>query len=230
MRFPEQRLTVACLCNLATADPTRLATEVAEIYLGAALAPAGETEAADVAARWTRAELAALAGRYRDPASGQTRRVHVEGETVRVEAAGGTYELAPAESRRFRVVEGPPALRVAFESEGGSWRMREAGPSRPPAVWESFEPVRPSPAELATYAGHYESAELDTTYAVELTDEGLVLKGRRVGGTLIPTVRDEFTQGSMVLRFERDGRGRPSGFRLGQGRIRNLRFTRSDEP
>ena len=42
-------------------------------------------------------------------------------------------------------------------------------------------------------------------------------------------VRDEFTEGSMVVRFERDGEGRPSGFLLGQGRIRNLRFGRSGE-
>ena len=33
MRFPEQKFTVACLCNLATANPTNLATKVADIYL-----------------------------------------------------------------------------------------------------------------------------------------------------------------------------------------------------
>ena len=153
MRFPEQRLTVACLCNLGSADPTRLATEVAEIYLGPALAPDAE-------------------------------------------AAAGT---APADAPRT------PAERAV------------AG-------------VDLSPAELSAYAGRYHSGELDTTYALEVKEGRLVLSGRRVGGALTATARDEFTQGPMVLRFERDVQGRPTAFRLGQGRIRNLRFKRSEEP
>jgi hypothetical protein len=55
------------------------------------------------------------------------------------------------------------------------------------------------------------------------------LTARRLGGALAPSVRDEFTLGSMVLRFERDAQGRPAAFRLGQGRIRNLRFARREE-
>jgi hypothetical protein len=153
MRFPEQRLTVACLCNLGTADPTRLATEVAEIYLGAALAPDAP-------------------------------------------AAAGTE----AEDTRGRMAE----------------RMAPA--------------MELSPAELSGYAGRYHRDELDTTYALEVKEGRRVLSGKRVGGALTPTVRDEFTQDAMVLRFERDGQGRPSAFRLGQGRIRNLRFTRSEAP
>ncbi|HVR69390.1 MAG TPA: serine hydrolase domain-containing protein [Vicinamibacteria bacterium] len=231
MRFPEQALTVACLCNVSTANPTRLATEVAEIHLGAALAPLREAEAraAGAGVRLTPAELAALAGPYREKASGQVRRVRWEDGTLSVEAFGGTYELAPVESRRFRLVDGPLALDLTFEGDDGSRRMREEGRPRPPTVWEAIEPVNPSPAELAAYVGRYHSAELDTTYSLELKDGRLALSGRRVGGALTPTVRDEFTEGSMVLRFERDGEGRPSGFLLGQGRIRNLRFARSGE-
>jgi CubicO group peptidase (beta-lactamase class C family) len=146
MRFPEQRLSVACLCNLSTARPSRLAAEVAEVYLGPALSPSLAADAA--AAR-----------------------------------------------------EGAPAV-------------------QPPAV-------TPSAAELAAYAGRYYSPELDTAYTVEVKGGGLALRGRRVDATLAPTARDEFTQGALVVRFERDGRGRPAGFLLGQDRIRNLRFTRS---
>jgi CubicO group peptidase (beta-lactamase class C family) len=149
MRFPEQRLSVACLCNLSTARPSRLATEVAEAYLGPALSPS-------VAA-----------------------------------AAGGNDGAA------------------------------DRGPS------PSAELATPSAAELAAYAGRYYSPELDRAYTVEVKDGGLALRGRRLDAALTPTVRDEFAQGAMVVRFERDGQGRPVGFLLGQDRIRNLRFTRS---
>jgi hypothetical protein len=146
MRFPEQRLSVACLCNLSTARPSRLAAEVAEVYLGPGLSPS-------------------VAG---DPAAG-----------------------------------------------------REGAPDPKPSL------VTASAAELAAYAGRYYSAELDTAYTVEVKGGGLALRGRRVDATLAPTARDEFTQGALVVRFERDGQGRPAGFLLGQDRIRNLRFTRS---
>jgi CubicO group peptidase (beta-lactamase class C family) len=145
MRFPEQKLSVACLCNLATADPTRLATEVAEIHLGSALGP---------------------------PAP----------------ATNGEDE-APA----------PPATHIAI-----------------------------SAAELAAYAGRYYSEELDTTYTLQVEEGTLALAARRLNGTLVPSARDEFTLGSKVLRFERDAQGRPSGFRVDAGRIRNLRFERKE--
>ena len=39
IRYPEHRTTVAVLCNLATADPSRLGREVAEVFLGEVLEP-----------------------------------------------------------------------------------------------------------------------------------------------------------------------------------------------
>jgi len=42
LRFPEQHLSVACLCNLARINPSLLARRVAEVYLGDRMAPANE--------------------------------------------------------------------------------------------------------------------------------------------------------------------------------------------
>jgi CubicO group peptidase (beta-lactamase class C family) len=39
LRFPEQHFSVACLCNVADANPTKRAREVADIYLASALKP-----------------------------------------------------------------------------------------------------------------------------------------------------------------------------------------------
>jgi CubicO group peptidase (beta-lactamase class C family) len=231
MRFPEQRLSVACLCNLSTARPSRLATEVAEAHLGAALAPSveaavGRPERTGGVAL-SPAELQALAGSYRSPASGLVRRLRVDGGKLKIEAFGGTYELTPAEGRTFRLVDGPLDLEVRFEETASGRRMRETSPPRPATVWHAVELVTPSAAELAAYAGRYSSPELDAAYTVEVKDGGLALRGRRMDALLTPTVRDEFTQGSMVVRFERDAQGRATGFLLGQDRIRNLRFGRS---
>jgi CubicO group peptidase (beta-lactamase class C family) len=42
LRFPEQHFSVACLCNLGTADPSKRADEVADIYLASSLKPKQE--------------------------------------------------------------------------------------------------------------------------------------------------------------------------------------------
>ena len=231
MRFPEQRLSVACLCNLASANPTRLATEVAEIHLGSALGPAEEAHGpggSRTAAAPAGDELRRLAGLYRDPASGSVRRVQVEDGRLKIQAFGTTYALVPAGGRRFTLDDGPAGLTLDFEDAPEGRRIRERSTSLPDAVWNAFEPVRPTAADLAGYAGRYYSAELDTTYTLEVKDGWLTLAARRRGGPLAPSVRDEFTLGSMVLRFDRNAHGRPSGFLLGAGRVRNLRFERKE--
>jgi CubicO group peptidase (beta-lactamase class C family) len=73
LRFPEERFTVICLCNVNTADAPRLARQVADVYLADKLGPASEAEpprsaegeeesAKDVSV--SEAELKAYVGRY----------------------------------------------------------------------------------------------------------------------------------------------------------------------
>jgi CubicO group peptidase (beta-lactamase class C family) len=42
LRFPQQHFSVACLCNLGSADPSKRADEVADIYLASSLKPKQE--------------------------------------------------------------------------------------------------------------------------------------------------------------------------------------------
>jgi CubicO group peptidase (beta-lactamase class C family) len=76
LRFPDQHLSVACLCNLARTNPSRLARSVAEIYLGDRMTPAPEATVAGAprsneaaAGQWTpdAKALAGYAGRYESP-------------------------------------------------------------------------------------------------------------------------------------------------------------------
>ncbi len=47
LRFPEQKFTVVCLCNLASAGPAGLADKVADIYLAKELKPEAAPQAAN---------------------------------------------------------------------------------------------------------------------------------------------------------------------------------------
>ena len=39
LRFPDQKFSVMCLCNLGSINPTHLAFEIADIYLEKSLQP-----------------------------------------------------------------------------------------------------------------------------------------------------------------------------------------------
>ncbi len=77
LRFPSERFSVICLCNLATANPSRLARQVADIFLeakltgpaaGSAAAAGAEAKpkpaSADAAATKPAADATMFAGRY----------------------------------------------------------------------------------------------------------------------------------------------------------------------
>jgi len=69
LRFPEQHFSVACLCNVGTAGPSRRANQVADIYLGNLMKPkeskAKESENKERAEITVAAEqLASYAGDY----------------------------------------------------------------------------------------------------------------------------------------------------------------------
>jgi CubicO group peptidase (beta-lactamase class C family) len=70
-RYPDQRVSVAVLCNSAGADATELAHRVADIYLGDRLKPAPAPQV-------TAAQFAAAAGLYRSTMTGETLRIGSE--------------------------------------------------------------------------------------------------------------------------------------------------------
>lgn len=63
-RYPDQHLSLALLCNAAGVDPTQVARQVAEIYLGNRMKPA-------IDSRPTKEQLAAAAGVYRSTRTGE---------------------------------------------------------------------------------------------------------------------------------------------------------------
>ena len=111
MRFPVERFTVICLCNLSTAPPWRLAERVADIYLADRLEPveeapeearqeAEEAEPLELSAE----QLAAYAGDYYGEELDVTYRLRVEGDTLRLFLGNWLDSaLVPAEPDVFRV-------------------------------------------------------------------------------------------------------------------------------
>lgn len=113
LRFPDQRLSVATLCNLATTNPSQLARRVADVYLGDKMIAAAESGPAVAQGRpaappstWmpTASELAAYAGSYYSPELETTYTLRVEnGKLVVSRRRAPRTELTPTTPDSFAI-------------------------------------------------------------------------------------------------------------------------------
>ncbi len=237
VRFPEQRLSVACLCNNGgAANPSRLAHQVAEIYLGGLMKkeePLAETRKAGEEARpASRAELQRLAGAYRNAESGQLVTLSIQDGKLAADVGGTAYTLVATAPNRFRLTGGPSGIRseAEFDAVRGT-----RSPMRVTTTYddgevetESFAPVErwtPPAAELQQLAGKYTSPELDITWRVAEEGGKLYIRHRGMPDKpLEPTVPGVFTLDGMNLSFKRDAAGKAAGFVLDAGRVRGITF------
>lgn len=228
VRFPDQRTTIATLCNLSTSNPGSLVNQVADIVLSDAITPGATEELTDrPEVPVTAAELASYAGVYWN-ASEETGRRFVPKD-------GTLYEVFGDEQRRlrsfgggsFRTAAEGPRSQLQFET-GTDGRLRvsvRSGAAQTGEVFDHGDAFTPRSAEMAAFAGVYRSEEIDAVYRIVLEKEALVLKRLKVRpATLEPMIKDVFRGGPGTLRFTRRADGQVTGFVLHAGRVRNVRF------
>jgi CubicO group peptidase (beta-lactamase class C family) len=215
LRFPEQRFTVVCLCNLANADPTALAHQVADIYLEKSLQPiAAEPESVGYAD-----DISRFAGKYFNPVSHASISFAAAGDHL----AWGRRPLRRIGDSRFQRLDGPI---FDFDDTGETMRVTGSYENRTILVANKLAAISVAERELADYAGTYESTELGATYQLGVDAGQLTLRNRwNPKLTLAPLVRDEFDTGGIgTLVFRRDANGRITGLGLFDDRIRNVVF------
>ena len=226
MRFPDQKLTVACLCNLATTNPTNLATKVADIYLANEFKASEEkTPVAAPAPTITLSEeqLKDKVGLYRFAASGEVRRITLRDGKLRMDSFGPSAELLPLAPNRFRL---GAAVELSFEKSSQGKLLLKLPRNNRIDAFEGVEAFAPTAQQLADFAGSYYSEELDTIYRVTVEDGKLTVIDRNEQKlALTPTFRDAFT-GRFQAEFSRDAQGRVNGFVVHAGRIRQVKFVR----
>jgi CubicO group peptidase (beta-lactamase class C family) len=221
LRFPEKKFSVITLCNLGTSAPRNLANQVADIYLAGQFPEAQSTGSVTTAAEHV--DPQPFVGTYR---SAESHSVYT------LSAADGDLALfgqhLKSSGTNHFVFPGGPELR--FENgSGNGMRFTIDSPDAAPQVFERYQATALAPADLAQYAGRFESSELEATYRVEVKDGKLVLRmSWQEPATLEPTVRDEFRgPNGEALVFRRDGKGQITGFDVFAGRVRNIFFSKA---
>lgn len=235
IRFPDERFSVVCFCNVSTANPSMLTRRVADIYLADKLKQEPPRRAATAlpvipdAEKPTEQELASKAGVYTEPKSETTLRIEMKDGKLTA-LLGGGFQLVPVAKERFQVLGAPATVSFEGITNGHPQRMLVLNDGEKEAlVFEYVEvTASPSPAQLVEFAGAYYSDELDTRYTVIVKDGKLAVRRRKFEDVaLVPKSADEFTMSDVGgIRFLRDAQKRVTGFEINAGRVRHLLFSR----
>jgi CubicO group peptidase (beta-lactamase class C family) len=236
-RYPEQKLSIAVLCNTDVVPSGILVTRMADLYLGSALQPvaAGTTVAAPPESMTlTTGQLADRAGWYIDANGGLLQIDLHEGRlSVRdVEGDDTPFELSPLAVDRFvLMLGGTPVTQLQFgKAASGRDELRVApvGDASAAQVFEKIRVPPPSVSWLESLAGRYRSDELDVTYTVEARPGGLLIHPVGRPDISVESVdRDTFAGRSAgTVRLQRDARQRVTGFTFNRAAARGVSFER----
>jgi CubicO group peptidase (beta-lactamase class C family) len=100
-------------------------------------------------------------------------------------------------------------------------------PAEPDAPEQKFDG---SSVKLSDFTGRFYSPELETTYSMVIVNDTLIAKHQRHDDTkMIPGKTDGFSNNSLGdVVFTRDKNKRVTGFKVSNGRVRNLLFEKID--
>ena len=237
VRFPEQRFSAICLCNLMSIRSAALTRRVADIYLADQLKGSQvigskidlpEPKVVQVPEK----ELAAVAGSYFDSANNNFRRLYVKNGKLIYSRGTSESELAPLGNNSFLMLGTPDRVEISFKSprSGAPLQMITVIVGVGTSTHESVESATYTTPQLAEFAGAYYSDEIAATYNIDLQGEKLVLRRKNVDGAspLLMQFADSFSAaGTGSIRFIRDKQKRVRGFLLTTGRVRGLRFDKT---
>ena len=231
VRYPDDDLAIAVLCNQDGFDAAGLARGIAEVYLGAGPEPPVSSAAAAPAPAVPPASLAAHEGLYRQPEEETLLRFVVRDGVLRGSSGAGTgdegWAVAPLGGDRF-AIPGTPITLTFADVPGRGHTVRIDGETPDPSVLERVRQYAPAAADLEALAGAYASEELDVTYTLAVRDGALEFRiPGRAAHALLP-IRPDVFAGSLVgvIRFARDASGKPSGFTVHGIAARGIRFLR----
>jgi hypothetical protein len=238
VRYPDQGLAIAVLCNLDDIDPAALSRSIAELYLGDALSEPASPETPGSPATGSPVsvspeELRSKVGLYRNVSDDSVGRIFIrEGKLIASENASdsGGVELTPIGANRFAILGTPVVAEFVSPAAGKPPEVHVTGAGPKPMVSQLITtPFTPTNAQLRAFEGTYTSEEVHGKYTVLARDSGLVIQ---IPGRHDIPVQPLFTDafgGNMVgmMKFARTADGAITAFVMNAPGVRGLRFSRA---
>ncbi len=225
MRFPDQHLTIICLCNLGNMDPTILCQQVADVVLEEGPAPeqpAGEgSSSASKAAAAIRPED--FCGVYQGNLL--TFELFARDGSLFFNNGSHEFQLVSLGGKKFQLGQYP----VFLAASGKNNQRLTITEDERVSHFKRILPQRYSPPALTPYPGEYYSAELDIRYSIVEKDGKLHLKRTPFDA---PQAIQFFAPnalrsaiGELRLRLGKDGSIK--GFDLNAGRVTHIKFLKA---
>ena len=220
LRFPDQRFTAVCLCNLSSANPHDLSRKVADIYLGKELRAEASESAAPNGQGLPDADR--FAGKYLDSRKHFVYTFSAEhGELM----AWGAKLRRVGSNQFLDLGTGT----ITFKGSGADMKATLEMDGKAFFAGQRVDPPLLSEAELAAYTGSYRSVELDATYKLKVEQGSLTLRnGWNPARKLTPLTTDEFESeeyGTIV--FRRDPYQQVDGFSVNTVEARDIDFDKT---
>jgi CubicO group peptidase (beta-lactamase class C family) len=221
LRFPQQRLTVVCLCNLSSADPGALVRKVADLYLEKSVRP--EPGVAPAPDHSGLPDPSLFAGKYLDPHKHFVYSFTVVGGNLM--AWGGNLRRVGA--NQFKDLG---TGTITFESSEGGMKATLVTDGGIFFAGDRVEAPHLNQTDLAAYAGLYKSTELDATYELSIDQGRLLLRSNgNLPRELNAIAPDEFESGDFgTVVFRREANHRISGLSVFTVNARDVKFARVD--
>jgi CubicO group peptidase (beta-lactamase class C family) len=224
MRFPNQHLSVATLCNRSDANTSQLAEGVADVVL-ADVFKGAEAKVAKAASKAAPAvgstDVAGYVGVYFSDTAQSVIRIGQDSGHLTLGFSGIQLPLKPVGGARFEAEHFP------VQAEFAGNRMTVYLSKEKYGVFEKVDGIQPSDADVAQIVGAYYSPELDTEWDIVMKDGKPNVKARAFGyRPLEAAIADGWNAGPAFLRITRDGSGRITGFDLSASRMQRIRFDR----
>lgn len=228
-RFPEQKFAIVILSNLGSINPSRLARQVADIYLADSIKKkerkTKQIERKEIKLDPSMHDL--YVGKYYfEP--GLIITITKENNRLMAQTNGRPkVELIPESEIDFFIKDRDEKLTFQLNNVGDVIKLifYTAGQEM---SGKRFKPSILNVNQLSEFVGAYYSEELGTTYTIVILGGKLVAKHRRHNDIkLNPTKEDMFLGEQWFFRqvhFTRDNNKQITGFRLSGGRVRNLNF------
>jgi CubicO group peptidase (beta-lactamase class C family) len=229
-RFPDQHLSIAVLCNAGSALAPQYAHEIADLFLADQLKPEPASEATHTL---TSAEVDRVIGLYRHTITGiPVRIVHddrgKDPTALRLERGP---KLIATGARSFLT---PLREKLEISERGLARRTDQFGTVDEYQLVPAVTAAALTADKLKPLLGSYTSEDAEATLVVALVDDGKALAiNRRPDKTfkLTPIYADAFMAPDLgLIIFHRDRTGRVTELSVGQDRVWDLRFTRSEAP
>jgi CubicO group peptidase (beta-lactamase class C family) len=232
IRFPEQRFSVIVLANLSTINPSKLARQVADLFLADLLTetPTSADEKPEFISL-PESQLKEKEGFYYNRQEDQVWKISYREEALSVDTFSFRFRIRPISQTSFHSENSPFDITVEFDKPTEE-KPALMSVNREGAKTLIFEAVLPEKADLSglkEYEGQYFSPELQVSYEIFLKNGKLFLRHENPYKEyprlpFVQVFKDKFQFSSIGINFFRNEKNEIASLTRNAGRVRNIRF------